>query len=125
MKKGMKESYTEELASHGGPDHALATREGAAKRWIGVHAGRLLSLEMVLVRGADALMHDGRQYRRSRYREWLAGPAGSKNPSTCAISSCREPGDLVVARVKSKVPRGMVRGVADGLGRDARGTPRR
>ena len=34
MKKGMKESYTEELASHGGPDHALATREGAAKRWI-------------------------------------------------------------------------------------------
>jgi hypothetical protein len=36
----MKESYIEDLASHGGPDHALATREGAAKRWIGVHAGR-------------------------------------------------------------------------------------
>ena len=33
MKKGMKESYIEDLASHGGPDHALATREGAAKRW--------------------------------------------------------------------------------------------
>jgi hypothetical protein len=46
MKKGMKESHIEDLANHDGPDHALATREGAAKRWIGVHAGRLLSLEM-------------------------------------------------------------------------------
>jgi hypothetical protein len=33
MRKGMKESYVEDLASHGGPGHALATREGAAKRW--------------------------------------------------------------------------------------------
>ena len=39
-REGMKESYIEDPASHGGPDHALATREGAAKRWIGVHAGR-------------------------------------------------------------------------------------
>jgi hypothetical protein len=45
----MKESYIEDLASHDGPDHALATREGAAKRWIGVRAGRLLSLDMVLI----------------------------------------------------------------------------
>ena len=30
----MKESYVEDLASHDGPGHALATREGAAKRWI-------------------------------------------------------------------------------------------
>jgi hypothetical protein len=44
--KGMKESYIEDLASHGGPDHALATREGAAKRWTGVHAGQPLSLEI-------------------------------------------------------------------------------
>lgn len=36
MKKGMEESYVEDLASHDGPDHALAFREGAAKRWIGV-----------------------------------------------------------------------------------------
>jgi hypothetical protein len=42
----MKGSYIEEVAIRGGPDHALATREGAAKRWIGVHAGRLLSLEI-------------------------------------------------------------------------------
>ena len=30
----MEESYIEDLASHGGPVHALAFREGAAKRWI-------------------------------------------------------------------------------------------
>jgi hypothetical protein len=95
----MKESPTPKVYQVAvAPSHALATREGAAKL-TGVHAGRLLSLEMVLVRGADALMHDGRQYRRSRYREWPAGPAGSKNPSTRAISSCREPGDLAVARL--------------------------
>ncbi len=29
------------------PSHALAFREGAAKRWTGVHAGGLLSLEML------------------------------------------------------------------------------
>ena len=29
----MKEFYIEDLASHDGPAHALATREGAAKRW--------------------------------------------------------------------------------------------
>ena len=46
MKKGMEESHIEDLANRDGPDHALATREGAAKRWTGVHAGRLLSPEM-------------------------------------------------------------------------------
>ena len=88
MKKGMKESYIEDLASHGGPDHALATREGAAKRWTGVHAGRTSSLEMMFVRGADAVRSDGRQHRRSRYREWSADPAGSENPCMRVISSC-------------------------------------
>ncbi len=45
----MEESYIEDLASHGGPDHALATREGAAKRWTGVRAGRILSLEIATI----------------------------------------------------------------------------
>ena len=46
MEKGMRESYTEGVATHGGPDHALATRKGAAKRWIGVRAGQVLSREI-------------------------------------------------------------------------------
>ena len=88
MKKGIKESYTEDPANHGGPESCVGDPRGRSEALTGVHAGRLSSLEMVLVRGADALMHDGRQHRRSRFCEWPAGPAGSKNPSTCAISSC-------------------------------------
>jgi hypothetical protein len=77
---------------------------------------------MVLVRDADALMHDGRQHPRSRYCEWPAGPAGSKNPSTRAISSCREPGGLVVARALSTMPRpGWFAGWQVGGRRAARG----
>lgn len=39
MEMRMEEPYIEGVASHGGPDHALATREGAAKRWTGVGVG--------------------------------------------------------------------------------------
>jgi hypothetical protein len=35
MEMRMKEPYIEEVAIHDGPDHALVTREGAAKRWTG------------------------------------------------------------------------------------------
>ncbi len=38
----MQESYVEDLANHDVPDHALATREGAAKRWFGVRAGQAI-----------------------------------------------------------------------------------
>ncbi len=80
MRKGMKESYIEVLANTMTPSHALATREGAAKRWTGVHAGRLLSLEMRLIRGADAIVDVGRQHRWRRFREPSTDPAGSENP---------------------------------------------
>jgi len=83
----MKESYTEDLASHGGPESCVGDPRGRSEALTGVHAGRPLSPGM-LVRDADAVRSDGRQHRRSRYREWPAGPAGSKNPSTCAISAC-------------------------------------
>jgi hypothetical protein len=108
----MRESYIEDLASHDGPDHALATREGAAKRWIGVHAGRLWSLEMVLDRGADAVEDVGRQYRGRRYREPSADPAGSENPlHACDLSMLRtgrshdHPLVLMVGRVVRGRPR--------------------
>ena len=46
----MKESYFEDLANHDVPDHALATREGAAERWFGVRAGRAIQPRNGLVR---------------------------------------------------------------------------
>jgi len=82
MKKEMKELYTEGLAIHGGPDHALATREGAAKRWAGVHTGRAMEPRNgVIDRGADAVADVGRQHRWWRFREPSGGPAGSENPA--------------------------------------------
>ena len=54
----------------------------------------------------------GRQRRWRRYRESPAGPAWSENLCTCAIPSCREPGDLAVARACDDASSRMVRGVA-------------
>ncbi len=45
MEKEMRTLYIEDLASHGGPSHALASREGAAKRWQGYVRAGLLSRE--------------------------------------------------------------------------------
>jgi hypothetical protein len=84
----MKESYVEDLASHDVPDHALATREGAAKRWFGVRAGRAIEPRNGVFRGADAVMVRGRQHRWRRFRESSADPAGSENPCMRVISSC-------------------------------------
>src|SRR5450755_3411615 len=88
MKKGMKESYVEELASHDVPGHALATREGAAKRWFGVRAGRAIEPRNGVVRGADAVMVRGRSHRWRRFGESSGSPAGSENPSMRVSSSC-------------------------------------
>src|SRR5215212_1675126 len=126
MKKGMRESYTEDLASHGGPESCVGVPRGRSEALTGVHAGRPLSLEMMLVWGADAVRSDGRQHRRSRFRERSAGPAGSENPCMRAISSCREPGGLVVARCLSMMTRpGWFAGWHVGWWRAAGGTPRR
>ena len=82
----MEELYIEGLAIHGGPDHALATREGAAKRWIGVRAGWAIEPRNQQVRGADAVLWRGRQHRRRRFRESSSDPAGSENLCMCVIS---------------------------------------
>jgi hypothetical protein len=74
------------------PSHALAFREGAAKRWAGVYAGRLLSLEIDQIWGADAVQNDGRQHCWRRFREPPAGPSGSENLCMRAISPCSRTG---------------------------------
>jgi hypothetical protein len=70
------------------PSHALATREGAAKRWTGVGVGWAIEQRNQAIRGADAVFMSGRPYRWQRYRELLADPALSKNLSTHRISMC-------------------------------------
>ena len=88
MKKGMKESYIEGVALHDGPVHALATREGAAKRWIRGARRPAIEPRNRQYRGADVLWFSGRQHRWRRFREPSSDPAGSENPCMRVISSC-------------------------------------
>src|SRR5215472_3273040 len=78
----MKESYSEGVASHTGPESCGATREGVAEALIGVRAGRVSSRESTSLRSADAVGGCGRRRRQRRYRETLSGSARSKTPST-------------------------------------------
>ena len=88
MKKGMEESYVEDLANRDGPAHALVSREGAAKRWCRGARRPVMQPRNRQYRGADVLWFSGRQHRWRRFREPSADLAGSKNPCMRAISSC-------------------------------------
>ena len=81
MEKEMRELYIEGLAIHGGPDHALATREGAAKRWFRGVRRPAIEPRNAFDWGADAVVFVGRQHRWQRYSEPSADPAGSENPA--------------------------------------------
>jgi hypothetical protein len=70
------------------PSRASAVCEGGGEASVGVRAGRAIEPRNFLVRGADAVLQCGRQYRRRRFREPLADPAGSKNLCMRGVSGC-------------------------------------
>jgi hypothetical protein len=78
----MKESSSEGVASHAGPESCGAAREGVAEALRGVRAGRVSSRERRSLWSADAVGDCGRPHRQRRYRETLAGSARSKTPGT-------------------------------------------
>jgi RNA-directed DNA polymerase len=51
----MKESYGEDLASHTDPESCAVARKGGREALTGVCAGELLSREITMIRGADAV----------------------------------------------------------------------
>lgn len=83
----MKESYSEGLASHTGPESCIGVRKDAGEALAGVRAGRVLSREIHapprggILRGADAVETGGRRYRRRRQGETPSNPARSETPS--------------------------------------------
>lgn len=86
----MKESYVEGLASHGGPESCVCTREGAGEALTGVRTGRVLSREINSSwhelrddRGAEALGLRRGPHRRCRIGEAVPDPARSETPCTC------------------------------------------
>jgi hypothetical protein len=103
----MKEPYTEEVATHGGPESCVDVREGIGEALTGVRAGEVWSREIIAPgrrRGSGL----GRQHDQVRYRECLGGPARSEILRMHEKLHAREPGDL------SDRPREMARWAASG-----------
>ena len=75
-------SYSEGLASHTFPESCLGVRKGAVEALTGADVGRVLSSEILIVSGADAVASCGRQYRACRQSEMRPGPAESETPRT-------------------------------------------
>jgi hypothetical protein len=78
----MKESYVEGLATHDGPESCAIARKGVGEALTGVRAGRVLSRERPLLRGADVVRRGGRQHPGRREREAFWDPARSETPGT-------------------------------------------
>ena len=78
----MKESHSERLAIHTGPESCGVVREGNVEALTGERAGRVFSRETLTLRNADAFRVGGRQNRTRRYREALPSSARSQTPGT-------------------------------------------
>ena len=70
----MKVLYDEDLASHIGLESCGAAREGRVEALTGERAGRPLSRDSQIQRGADVVGLHGRQYGRVRHGEPSSGP---------------------------------------------------
>jgi RNA-directed DNA polymerase len=83
----MKESYGEGLAIHTDPESCGAACKGGVEALTGARAGRVLSRERDILRGADAVGESGRHHPTRRYRETLWSPAWSETPCTYGNTS--------------------------------------
>ena len=78
----MKESYSEGLAIHAGPESCGGARKSTAEALTGVRAGQVFSRERDFLRGADAVRRSGRRDSLHRYREMRRDPARSETLCT-------------------------------------------
>ena len=109
----MRTLYIEGLAIHGDPESCAVAREGGGEALAGVRAGSAIEPRNQGLRGADAVKRGGRQYCRSRYREWPTDPARSKNRCMHGVSR-RENREIPRLPVLvDDAPSWMGRGVAD------------
>src|SRR5260370_25832635 len=74
----MRESYTEGLATHSGPESCGAVREDSVEALTGVRAGRVFSRERSKVRDADAVGIAEGTTVAHRYREMPWVPRGRR-----------------------------------------------
>ena len=76
----MEVSNVKGLANHNGPESCVEWRDSLGEALTGVRAGRVLSREINLVRGADPLMMWGRQQPAVRKGKARWYPARSETP---------------------------------------------
>ena len=77
-KEWMKEPYSEDIASHIGPELCGVVRKGGPEALAGVCAGKVLSREIMLNWSVDVLHTSGRQHRPVRNRECCSDSTRSK-----------------------------------------------
>ena len=80
MEKGMRGSYIEVLATHGGPEPCVGDPRGRSEALERGARRPAIEPRNAFGRGADAIVDVGRQHRWRRFRESSADPAGSENP---------------------------------------------
>lgn len=78
----MKEPYSEGIASHAGPESCADGCKAVREALTGVCAGRVLSPENIVVRGADAVFSGGRQHWVLRHGKKDLDPAWSEASCT-------------------------------------------
>jgi hypothetical protein len=76
----MKVSCNEDVANHVGSESCVGSRKGVGEALTGEDAGRVLSLENLMLGSADVVPTDGRQQRVSRHRKRHLHSAWSKAP---------------------------------------------
>jgi hypothetical protein len=107
----MKTLYVEGLANYDGPEPCVGRPRGR-RRSVGRGTRRRGDrAAKSLVQGADAVDSGGRQYCRSRYREWPADPARSKNLCMRGVSrrENREISRLPVVVMAGRAAQGRLR----------------
>ena len=101
----MRESDTEGVAIHSGPEPCVGARESVREVLAGVRAGWAIEPRNQCFVGADAVVVGGRPHRRQRYRELSGDSARSKNLCMHGISLRenrevpRSPVQVMVGRV--------------------------
>ncbi len=93
----MKEPHTEELATHGGPESCVGTREGAGEALTGVRTGRVLSHETAKFR-VPTPWSKAEGNTDVTVMRGDVGPCGVVDPVHVRNILAREPGDLHVIR---------------------------
>ena len=94
----MREPYGEGLAIHTGPESCVGVREGVVEALTGVHAGWVLSREILCIRGADLVGLWGRQHGGARSGECRLRPRVVVAPAHAWKLLARKPGDLLPGR---------------------------